>query len=247
MTIKALIAEDEPLLAENMRCELAQLWPGLDICAVVGDGYAALAAIERHRPQVLFLDVQMPGLDGLEVARLAGTGRLIVFVTAFEQFAVGAFTEGAVDYLVKPLDPARLARAVMRVKARLEHAPLDPLQTGMAPGQAGALAPLRWFTVQQGRGLQVIAADDICFLRADHKYVAVVTADAEALITTPLKEMLSRLDPESFWQVHRGYVVNIKAVRSISRGLAGSLSLHLKERAEVLPVSASNAHLFKQW
>lgn len=241
MVIKALIAEDEPLLAENLRSELAHLWPELEICGIVGDGYAALAAIEGERPQVLFLDVQMPGLNGLEVARLAGQGCHIVFVTAYEQFAVGAFNEGADDYLVKPLDPARLARTVLRVKARLEQAPVDLPSQPPPP-----LPPLRWFTVQQGRGLQVIAVDDICYLRADHKYVAVVMADTEALITTPLKEMLAQLDPQVFWQVHRSYVVNIKAVRSISRGLAGSLSLHLKQRPESLPVSASNAHLFKQ-
>jgi DNA-binding LytR/AlgR family response regulator len=129
---------------------------------------------------------------------------------------------------------------VLRLKARLEQAPCA------SPLQPPPLLPLRWFTVQQGRGLQVIAADDICYLRADHKYVAVVMSDTEALITTPLKEMLAQLDPQVFWQVHRSYVVNIKAVRSISRGLAGSLSLHLKHRTESLPVSASNAHLFKQ-
>jgi DNA-binding LytR/AlgR family response regulator len=238
--IKALIAEDEPLLAENLRSELAHVWPELNVCAVVGDGYAALNAIERERPQVLFLDVQMPGLNGLEVARLAGQGCHIVFVTAYEHFAVGAFSEGADDYLVKPIDPARLARTVLRVKARLEQAPCA------LPLESPPPLPLRWFTVQQGRGLQVIAVDDICYLRADHKYVAVVMADTEALITTPLKEMLAQLDPQLFWQVHRSYVVNIKAVRSISRGLAGSLSLHLKQRRETLPVSASNAHLFKQ-
>ncbi len=247
MTIRALIAEDEPMLADNLRSELSQLWPELEVCATASDGYGALRIIEREHPQVLFLDVQLPGLDGLELARLAGPGAHIVFVTAFEHFAVRAFTEGAVDYLVKPLDPARLARAVQRVKARLEQTSVEPPHLAADRHQESAEAPLRWLTVQQGRELQLIAVDDICYLRADHKYVAVVTADSESLISTPLKEMLARLDPGIFWQVHRGFVVNIKAVRSISRGIAGALSLHLKRRTEALPVSASNAHLFKQW
>lgn len=247
MTIRALIAEDEPMLAASLQKELGYLWPELDVCADVRDGYMALAAIERERPQVLFLDVQLPGIDGLQLAHLAGPHAHTVFVTAYDSFAVNAFNEGAVDYLVKPLDPARLARAVQRVKARLEQGSADGDYAPGATSQQAPATPLRWFTVQQGRELQLINVDDICYLRADHKYVAVVTATGEALISTPLKEMLNRLDPALFWQVHRGYVVNVKAVRSISRGLAGALTLHLKQRPEELPVSASNAHLFKQW
>lgn len=247
MAIKAVIAEDEPLLAANLRDELARVWPELELCAIAADGYAALQAIEHHRPEVLFLDVQLPGIDGMELARLAGQRAHIVFVTAFDQFAVRAFNEGAIDYLLKPLDPARLARAVQRVKARLDQAPAD-LRGLVARGrETVAAAPLRWITVQLGRELQLIPVEEICYLRADHKYVVVVTADREALISTPLKEILGHLDPGTFWQIHRGIVVNIKAVRSISRGLTGALTLHLKQRAEALPVSPGNAHLFKQW
>jgi len=246
---KALIAEDEPLLAGEMREELARVWPELEICAVAQDGHTAWRQIEKHAPDVLFLDIQMPGLDGLEVARLVGQRTHIVFVTAFNHFAVQAFDEGAVDYLVKPLDPARLALAIHRVKSRLGHPPPN-IQGSLERARERAPAgngPLRWITVQQGRELRLITVEEICYFRADHKYVSVVTADSESLISTPLKDLLMRLDPDVFWQVHRGTVVNINAVRSIGRDLSGGMSLQLKARSERLQVSASYSHLFKQW
>lgn len=249
----ALIAEDEPLLAAELREELARLWPDLEIAAPVHDGHAALQAVERLRPDVLFLDVQMPGLDGLAVARLAGPRAQVVFITAYERYAVAAFDEGAVDYLLKPLDPARLARAVQRVKDRLHDPAAAAAKAGAraraepAPPAAADNAPLRWITVLQARELRLITVEDICYFRADNKYVSVVTADSEALISTPLKELLARLDPEVFWQIHRGIVVNLHAVRSISRGtLGGGLRLHLKDRPETLQVSATFAPRFRQ-
>jgi DNA-binding LytR/AlgR family response regulator len=246
--MRALIAEDEPLLAAELKDELARAWPVLEVCAVVHDGHAALAAADEHRPDVLFLDVQMPGLDGLEVARILGTRAHVVFITAFDHYAVQAFDEGAVDYLLKPLDAARLARALQRLKQRIGQAPAD---LGGLVNRVRAQAPedrtpLRWLTVQIGRELRLITVDEICYLRADNKYVAVVTAEGEALISTPLKELLARLDPEVFWQVHRGTVVNVNAVRSVARSVAGKLALQLKQRAEKLEVSATYAHRFKQ-
>ncbi|SEB08548.1 LytTR family DNA-binding domain-containing protein [Variovorax sp. YR216] len=241
----ALIAEDEPVLAAEIREELQHLWPGLVICATVHDGNEALREIERHRPQVLFLDVKMPGLTGIEVARAMGTRAHVVFITAFDQYAVQAFEEGAVDYLLKPLDPARLARALRRVQERLAMPPadmsglLDQLQRRATSDR------LRWITVLRGADIHLITVEDVCYFRADNKYIAVVTADSESLITTPLKELAERLDPGMFWQIHRGVIVNINAIKSVRRALGGHLELRLKQRPETLRVSAAYAHLFK--
>lgn len=246
---RALIAEDEPLLAAEIREELARAWPALDVVATVHDGHAALAAAEAHAPEVLFLDVKMPGLDGLEVARILGARAHVVFITAFDHYAVQAFDEGAVDYLLKPLDAARLARAVQRVKQRLGQTPADLrglVDRIREQAPIAAEGPLRWITVQLGRELRLITVEDICYFRADNKYVSVVTAEGEALISTPLKDLLTRLDPEVFWQVHRGTVVNVNAVRSVVRGVSGKLALQLKQRAEKLEVSATYASRFKQ-
>ncbi len=258
---RALIAEDEPLLAAELREELARAWPALQVVAVAHDGHAALAAAEAHSPHVVFLDVHMPGLDGLEVARILAGSAHVVFITAFDHYAVQAFDEGAVDYLLKPLDPARLVRAVQRLKLRLGQQPAnlaglvdrikampsaqrDTARHGLDEG------PLRWITVQIGRELRLITAEDICYLKADNKYVCIVTAEGEALVSTPLKDLLARLDPAVFWQVHRGTVVNVNAVRSVQRavsgGMSGKLALQLKQRPEQLEVSATYAHLFKQ-
>ncbi len=247
--IRALIAEDEPLLAAEIGDELARAWPGLDIVARVHDGHAAVAAAEQHRPQVIFLDVQMPGLDGLEVARLLAGSAHVVFITAFDHYAVQAFDEGAVDYLLKPLDPARLVRAVQRVKQRLGQPPANLaglVERVRSQAPAVAEGPLRWITVPIGRELRLITVEDICYFRADNKYVCIVTADGEALVSTPIKDLLARLDPTVFWQVHRSTVVNVNAVRSVVRGVAGRLQLQLKARPEKLEVSASYAHLFRQ-
>ena len=245
MTTTALIAEDEPVLAAEIREELKRLWPDLTICATVHDGHEALREIEQHQPQVLFLDVKMPGLNGLEVARLMGTRAHVIFITAFDHYAVQAFEEGAVDYLLKPLDSGRLARALRRVKDRLTRPPADLSGLLEQLQRAPANDRLRWITVLHGRDVQMIMVEDVCYFRADTKYIAVVTAEGESLITTPLKELIERLDPELFWQIHRGVIVNINAIKSVGRALAGHLELRLKQRSETLRVSAANAHLFK--
>jgi DNA-binding LytR/AlgR family response regulator len=257
---QAIIAEDEPLLAAELRDELARAWPQLHIAATVHDGHTALDAVVTHRPEVAFLDVRMPGLDGLEVARIIGARTHIVFLTAYEQYAVQAFDEGAVDYLLKPIDRSRLARAVMRVKQRLGQPPADMggLVARIRANQVGTLGdaapsaasgdngPLKWITVQIGRELRLIAVEDVCYFQADQKYVSVVTEHETALISTPLKELGERLDADVFWQVHRSTIVNIQAVRSVVRSVSGKLQLQLKSRAEKLDVSASYAHRFKQ-
>jgi DNA-binding LytR/AlgR family response regulator len=182
----ALIAEDEPLLAAELCDELAKLWPELTICEVANDGHAALRAIERHRPDVLFLDVQMPGPSGVEVARVTGARAHVVFITAFDHYAVQAFEEGAVDYLLKPLDTVRLARSIRRVRERIAKPPADLTHLLEQIQRAPASEPLRWITVLNGREVRLITVDDICYFRADNKYISVVTADSESLITTTL-------------------------------------------------------------
>ena len=241
----AVIAEDEKLLAGEIREELGKLWPALDVRAIVHDGHQALRAIEEHRPDVLFLDIQMPGPTGIEIARFAAGRAHVVFITAYNQYAVQAFEEGAVDYLLKPIDPARLARALRRVKDRLAAPPADLSrlleQLQLAPSKEA----LRWITVLKGREVTLITVEDVCYFRADTKYVAVVTADGEALITTSLQDLLTKLDQSVFWQIHRSTIVNVNAVRSVQRNLAGHLELRLKERSETLRVSNAYAHLFK--
>lgn len=243
---RILIAEDEALLAAEIREELLKLWPEVEVLPFAHDGHEALRLLERERPDVCFLDVQMPGLTGLEVARLAAGRAHVVFITAYDQYAIQAFDEGAVGYLLKPLDLVKFARTLQRLKERMANPPADlgGLVTRLQSQQAAE--PLRWITVQRGRELQLITVDDVCYFRADHKYVAVVTADSEALISLPLKELVQRLDGERFWQVHRSSIVNVQAIKAVVRSLSGKLAIQLKNRPETLEVSETFAHRFKQ-
>lgn len=242
---RILIAEDEALLATEIREELLRQWPEAQVVAVARDGHEALRLVDQLQPEVCFLDVQMPGLSGLEVAQLIGRRAHVVFITAHERYAVQAFDEGAVGYLLKPLDPARMAKTLLRLKERLLQPPAD-LGGLKAQAVPASPEPLRWITVQRGRELQLITVDDVVYFRADNKYVAVVTADTEALISVPLKELIQRLDGEHFWQVHRSTIVNAHAIKSVSRALSGKLSITLKSRAESLEVSPAYSHRFKQ-
>ena len=241
----ALIVEDEPLLAAELTEELGRLWPELTLLESVHDGVSALRVIEARHPDVLFLDVQMPGLTGIEVARVTGARSHVVFITAFDQYAVQAFEQGAVDYLLKPIETARLAQAIGRVRARLQQPPADLSKLLEQLQRDSSSERLQWITVLQGRDIQFIAVDDVCYFRADNKCIAVMTATGESLITTPLKELVARLDATVFWQVHRGVVVNMHAVHSVRRSITGQLDLKLKSRPETLRVSAGYAHLFK--
>lgn len=242
MTV-AMIVEDEPLLAEELREELLRLWPELTVQDAAHDGVEALRRFDVERPDVLFLDVQLPVLSGLDVARVASARAHVVFITAFDHYAVQAFEQGAVDYILKPVDTARLALAVNRVRSKLRERPAD--LSRMLEMLRGGNERLQWITVLQGRDIQFIPIDEVCYFRADNKYISVVTAGSEFLITTPLKELIGRLDPSQFWQVHRGLVVNMRAVLRVRRSLTGHLELQLKSRPESLRVSAGHAHLFK--
>jgi DNA-binding LytR/AlgR family response regulator len=243
---KAVIAEDEPLLRAELRESLAKLWPELTVCAEADDGVEALRAIEQHDPDILFLDIQMPGLSGLEVARQAGRRCHVVFVTAYDQYAVAAFEQGAVDYVMKPFSSARLAATIARLKEKAGTPPanleglLQALVRNSAPKEH-----LRWITASQGQELRLITVDEVCYFQADNKYTLVVTAQQESLIRRPVKELVQELDPATFWQIHRGTVINVSAIAGVHRDLSGQLRVKLKERKETLPVSDTYVHLFK--
>ncbi len=246
----ALIAEDEPLMRERLREKLAEVWPELAIVAEAADGDEALALFDAHEPQVAFLDVRMPGRNGLDVAAAIGGDCHVVFITAYDQYAVNAFAAGAVDYLLKPVESDRLAQTVERVQKKLASPPAD-LSTLMAEmrAQIAPSAPaqrLKWIKAAVGKQIKLIAVDDVQFFQSDTKYTRVVLAQSEALIRTPLKDLLAGLDPDRFWQIHRSTVVNLDAVASVLREDAERQFVLLKGRTEKLPISRQFTHLFKQ-
>ncbi len=243
----AVIAEDEPLLRGELKESLSRLWPGLRIVAEAEDGIEALDALERCKPQVVFLDIEMPGLSGLEVARAASGRCHVVFVTAFDQHAVSAFEQGAVDYVMKPFSPVRLATAIARVRERLDAAPahIDGMLKTLGE-RAEKRAYLRWVNAAHGQNVRLITTDEICYFKADNKYTLVVTAESEALIRKPIKELLDELDPEVFWPIHRGVVVNVNAIALAHRKLSGQFEIRLKTRKETLAVSEPFAYRFRQ-
>jgi len=245
---KAVIAEDEPVLRTELKEMLAKLWPELVICAEAEDGIQALHALETHAPEILFLDIQMPGMSGLEVARKASGKCHVAFVTAFDKYAVAAFEEGAVDYVMKPFSPARLATTVARLKEKLNSTPanLDGLLKALAAAKENGKEYLRWITASQGDDLRLITVEEICYFQADNKYTLVVTAEQESLIRRPIKELIDELDPNMFWQVHRGTLVNVNAIAGVTRDIGGHLRVKLKQRKETLPVSDPYVHKFKQ-
>jgi DNA-binding LytR/AlgR family response regulator len=244
----AVIAEDELPQRQEMRALLADLWPELVIVAECADGLAALDAIRLHEPQVLFLDIRMPGVSGLEIARAAGTRCHVVFVTAYEEYALHAFDEGAVDYLLKPVSVERLRRAVERTRARLQDgspvdlvALIDAVQAKLAPPKQA----IRWITASVGTTMKVFSIDEVLFFQAQDKYTRVVTADSEGHIRTPLKELVAALDSEAFWQVHRSAIVRVSAIRTVEKAEDGKLHLTVRNHAEVLPVSSAFQHRFR--
>jgi DNA-binding LytR/AlgR family response regulator len=244
----AIIAEDEPVLRGELKESLNALWPELVIAAEAEDGLAAVQAIADHAPGILFLDIQMPGMSGLEVARKASGRCHVVFVTAYDKYAVEAFEQGAVDYVMKPFSPLRLEATVERLKARLHEPPAD--LNGILQAITTSLGKrkeyLRWITASHTDGLRLITMDSICYFRADNKYTAVVTGDSESLIRRPLKALIEEIDPQSFWQIHRSVVVNVNMIAGVVRDARGHLQVRLKGRKETLPVGESYVHLFKQ-
>jgi DNA-binding LytR/AlgR family response regulator len=243
----AVIAEDEEILRVELRENLSKLWPELIICAEAENGFEALRALNEHAPQVIFLDIQMPGLNGIEIAQQASGRSNIVFISAYDQYAIEAFERGALDYVQKPISAARLSTTVERVKQKLLSAPAA--LEGVAELLRGLASPdtkyPKWLNVPHGGGVKLVMVEDICYLEADNKYTTVFTATAQFLLSSTLKLVKERLDPQLFWQVHRSVVVNVGAIRAVDRGFRGNLEISLKQRKEVLPVSAAYAHLFK--
>jgi DNA-binding LytR/AlgR family response regulator len=261
----ALIAEDEPLLAAALQAELAQVWPELQVLAVVGDGASAVAQALQLKPDVLFFDIRMPGLSGLDAAAEladswntdASLGKpfpALVFVTAYDQYAMAAFEAQAMDYLLKPVQRARLQKTVSKLKLTLAsraqaainfEATLGQLRGLLGAAQQSAATPLKVIAASVGTTIRMVPTTDVVYFEAADKYVRVLTASHEHLIRTPLKELLPQLDSSTFWQIHRGTVVNSACIETVTRDEAGKLSLTLRGRPEKLPVSRLYVHLFK--
>ena len=243
----AVIADDEPLLRAGLREALERAWPGLEVVAEAANGAEAVAAVREHRPAFAFLDIEMPRLNGLEAARAIRGLAHVVFVTAYDRYAVEAFDRGAVDYVLKPAEIARLQDTVGRLKARM-GAPAVAMEQVVAE-LARRIAPgaerLQWLQATLGNTLKLINVDDVLYFQADMKYTRVVLADAEALVKKTLRELAAELDPRHFWHVHRGTIVNIRAIAAVTSDDAGRREIALRDRPERLEVSRTFAHLFK--
>lgn len=260
----ALIAEDEELLAAHLRQELQALWPDLQIVAMAAHGQAAVDQALAHRPDICFLDIRMPGVTGLEAAaQLADEwpdGQdfpLLVFVTAYDQYALQAFDRAAVDYVLKPVQRERLAQTVGRLQAALAKrqpaaqgldstlAQLQGLLSGISATPSAPTAPLRHLQVGVGNSIVLLPLEQVVYLEAADKYVRVLTADKEYLVRVSLRELMPQLDGQRFWQIHRAHIVQVDAIDRVSKDETGKLSLHLRQRTERLAVSRMYAHLFK--
>jgi DNA-binding LytR/AlgR family response regulator len=280
----ALIADDEPLLRTHLAHHLAQLWPELQIAGEARNGREAVDLVAQLRPDVVFLDVHMPGMNGVEAARLMGPDVQIVFVTAYEQYAVAAFEQGAIDYLVKPFDAERLGESVARLRRRVaERRRLGPAGGGL--GQVTSVAPdvveagaaalshlpsgeldavlaalagelrrrapvgerLQWIRASVGQMIKLIPVDEVLYFRSDEKYTLVVWVGGEALIRKSIRELLDGLEPETFIQIHRSTIVNLRFVAQVLKGPNETAEVHLKGRSETLSVSRNHVHWFRQY
>jgi len=241
----ALIAEDEPMLRAQLKSRLAEAWPELAIIAEASNGADALAMVEAHQPDIVFLDIRMPVKSGIEVARALEGRCHAVFVTAYDEYAVAAFDEGAVDYLLKPVSPERIAKVVARLKSRLASAPLDlsAVLARLAAREGGGF--LKWIRASLGATMKLIDVGDVLYFQAEDKYTKVVTAAGDAHIKKPIKELFEELDPEAFWQIHRATIVNLRAVAKVERDWRDQPIISLRDRSEKLTVSRTFAHRFK--
>jgi DNA-binding LytR/AlgR family response regulator len=246
----ALIAEDEPHIRAQLAVMLAELWPDLHIVAQAADGVSALAAIRAHEPDVLFLDVKMPGLSGVEVLQAAGQGArryVTVLITAFDDFAVTAFDEGAVDYLVKPVSAARLAKALMRVQEKLTSRNALPAPALSAPHTTAppSAQPLRWIQATQGDRVLFVTINEVLFFQSDSKYTRVVTKDREAFIRKSIKSLIDELDPNQFMQIHRGVLINVNFIDVVERHSLRGMQVRLRGHASALQIAQPYAGAFR--
>ena len=252
MKVRALIADDEPLMREQLRARLAELWPELEIVAEAKNGAEAVELVSAERPEVVFLDIRMPAKSGIEAAReiaaLPGRVPEIVFVTAYDQYAIDAFEAGVLDYVLKPAERERLARTVERIRSRLAAPPdIANVQQALAllAEKLQPAARLQWIQASIGAEIRMIPVDEVLYFVADEKYTRVQTAQQEALIRKPIKELLAELDPAQFWQIHRSTLINTRAIAGVTRDERGRQLVGIKGRPEKLEVSRSYAHLFK--
>jgi DNA-binding LytR/AlgR family response regulator len=244
---RALLVEDEPYPRAQLAEFLATLWPELQISGEAADGPQGLALFEALRPNIVFIDIQLPGFNGLELARHTAGRAHLVFVTALDSQAIAAFEQGAVDYILKPVALERLAHTVSRLKARLSAPPPDLSQLLLHLTQKTyvAAAPLRWLQVGDGQQLRLLMVADVLYFESDTKYTRVVTADGDALIRTSVRELLTQLDGDQFWQIHRSTIVNLAAIQSVHREALGRMTITLKGRTERLNVSQTFQSRFK--
>ncbi|CAN7495206.1 LytR/AlgR family response regulator transcription factor [Massilia sp. LjRoot122] len=251
----AIIADDERLMRDQLRLRLSEAWPELDIIGEAKNGEEAVELVDQLKPDLTFLDIRMPGKTGMEAARDIGDRSQIVFVTAYDQYAVEAFERGAIDYVLKPTEPERLKLTVDRLKTRLERPAEranvnDSVQAMLSQlaEKIGAPKPrhLQWIQASIGQDLRMIPVEDILFFRSDEKYTCVQTASFEALIRKPVRDLAEELDPSLFWQIHRATLVNVNAIEGVTRDIRGRHLVLVKGRPEKLEVSRSFLHLFKQ-
>jgi DNA-binding LytR/AlgR family response regulator len=248
-TPTAVIADDEPLLRAQLKSRLAKLWPELAIVHEMENGRGVAEVLDEHEPTLFFLDIHMPGVNGLEAARAIGKRAHVVFVTAFDQYAVEAFEQGAIDYVLKPFNEERLTVTVDRLRERLGGEPpvLEQLLSDLSSRLGGKASDhLRWIKASVGQNVRLIPVEEVLFFQSDEKYTRVVTCDSETLIRKPIKELLDELDPSKFWQIHRATIVNVDFIATVKRGLKDQAELSLRDHREVLTVSRAFTHLFKQ-
>lgn len=261
-TVTALIADDEAPMREQLKTRLKQVWPELEIVAEAGNGIAAIEQAEIHKPDIIFLDIRMPGKSGIEAARQLSQQAQVVFVTAYDEYAIEAFKQGAMDYLLKPVDAERLRTTCERLQDRLSKTNISSninspvtnnadqieamLKQIMQHSQAGKPDYLRWIQASVGSTLRMISTKEVLFFRSDEKYTRVQTEHAEFLIRKSLKELEDELDPDEFWRIHRSTIVKVDAISEVTRDFRGRQLVQLKGHPEKLEVSRNHGHLFQQ-